>query len=224
MLIILLVGLAALPAAAATISGTVKNASGKPIKDARIDHTGKMVVVPPTNLWMKPSPGETRTDADGHFQVTTVSPAIVIRTPGFESERVRVAGDAEVHITLLEIKAVSRCKQWPPPNVKTKKADDVDYTAFLFYVETKDGPKGIISGSGPSYSWGAPSDSDVWRSVEYSEMMYESGMIDATGRSLDGKYWRSRSTFGAAAQYYGVSRETADQLDCVMDRVPMKLP
>jgi len=49
-----------------------------------------------------------------------------------------------------------------------------------------------------------------------------SGMIEAGGRSSDDKYWRSRTTFGAAAQYYGVSRETAEQLDCVMDRLPLK--
>jgi hypothetical protein len=53
--------------------------------------------------------------------------------------------------------------------------------------------------------------------------MYENGVIDACGHSADGKYWRSRSTFGASAQYYNQTRETAEQLDCVMDRVPMPL-
>jgi len=51
--------------------------------------------------------------------------------------------------------------------------------------------------------------------------MYESGMIDASGHTGDGKYWRSRSYFGAAAQYYNVNRETAEQLDCVMDHVTL---
>lgn len=87
---------------------------------------------------------------------------------------------------------------------------------------TKDGPKGILRGSGPSYSWGAPSNSDVWTSIEYAEVMYESGMIDASGHTSDGKYWRSRSKFGAAAQYYNVNREIAEQLDCVMDGVTLR--
>jgi hypothetical protein len=215
----LLMCLAALPAAAATISGTVTDASGKPIKDARIDHTGKRVIV---TLNVEPSPDETRTNADGRFQVTTESRAIVIRTPGYESQRVHLAGDAEIQITLQRIKSASRCKQFPPPAVKTKKSNDVDYAATWFYIETKDGKKGIIRGSGPSYSFGAPSDSDVWTSVEYFETMDETGVIDAAGHSSDGKYWRLRSIFGAAAQYYGVNRETAEQLDCVMDRVPLK--
>jgi hypothetical protein len=52
--------------------------------------------------------------------------------------------------------------------------------------------------------------------------MYESGIIDAWGHEEDGKYWRSRSIFGAAAQYYNVTREIAEQLNCVMERE--KLP
>jgi uncharacterized membrane protein YeiH len=40
--------LAAQPATAATLSGTVADASGKPIRDARVDHTGRMVVVAAT--------------------------------------------------------------------------------------------------------------------------------------------------------------------------------
>src|SRR5947209_7671254 len=172
--ITLLLCLSGAPVAAATISGTVTDAAGKPIKDARVDHTGKIVVVPATNLAVKPSPDGTRTNADGRFQVTTDSPAIVIRTPGYESNRVRVAGDAEIQITLQRIKTTSRCKLELPPAVKTKKGNDIDYSATWFYIETKDGPRGIISGSGPSYSWGAPSDSHVRTSVEYFELMDES--------------------------------------------------
>jgi len=212
---------AAQPATAATLSGTVTDTTGKPIKDARIDHTEKIVVVHPTRLGVAPSPDETRTDADGHFRVSTAVPAIVVRKPGYSSQRVFITGDAQVLITLQAIKTELRCKQSPPPEVKTKKANDADYTATWFYIETKDGPKGILSGSGPSYSFGAPSNSDVWTSIDYTETMYESGMVDASGHSPDGKYWRKRSYFGAAAQYYNVNRETAEQLNCVMDRVTL---
>jgi hypothetical protein len=110
-----------------------------------------------------------------------------------------------------------------PPAFETKDANDIDYTATWFYIQTKEGPQGIISGSGPMYSWGAPSDDQVWTSLEYTEFMYENGVVDASGHSANGKYWRSRSIFGAAAQYYNQTRETAEQLDCVMDRVPMKI-
>jgi len=220
----LLICLALQLAAGATISGSVADTSGKAIQGVRVDHTGVRVVVPATRLAVKPTPDETRTDADGHFRVTTTSPAIVVRSPGYESQRVRLTGDAQVQITLRPIENASRCRLSLPLEVKTKEANDIDYTATWFYIETKDGPKGIISGKGPMYSWGAPSDSSVWTSVEYTEVMYESGVIDAAGHSADGKYWRIRSVFGAAAQYYNVDRETADQLDCVMDRVPVEIP
>jgi hypothetical protein len=208
-------------ATAAVIVGTVTDASGKPLENVRIDHTGKMVVVAATAV--KPSPDEIRTDVAGHFKVVTDAPAVVVRMPGYESQRLRVDGDAEVRITLQRITSTSRCKLSTPPVFKTKEANDIDYTATWFYVETKKGPQGIISGRGPSYSWGAPNDKDVWTSVEYAEIMYESGIVDASGHSSDGKYWRRRSVFGAASQYYGQTREMAKQLDCVMDRVPLEL-
>ena len=52
--------------------------------------------------------------------------------------------------------------------------------------------------------------------------MEGNGIIDASGHSADGKYWRLRSIFGAAAQYYNQTRENAEQLDCVMDRVSIR--
>jgi hypothetical protein len=217
--VVIVLIVAPLVAFGAHISGTVKDSSGKPIEGVRIDHTGKQVVVGPPEI--PPSPEEVRTDSEGHFRVETNVPAIIIRKPGYESERVRLTGDAELRITLIRIRSTSRCRLSAQPTYKTKDANDIDYTAKWFYIETKDGPQGIISGSGPMYSWGAPANEKVWTSTEYSEFMYENGVVDASGRSADGKYWRLRSIFGSAAQYYNQTRETAEQLDCVMDRVPM---
>jgi hypothetical protein len=185
-------------ASAATISGTITDASGKPVRDARIDHTGLRVVVLPGSV-TEPSPGEARTDENGFFSVTTVAPAIVIRKPGFISQRLAVTDGAQTQITLQRIKTESRCGQQHPPKVKTKKADDADYTATWSYITTRHGRKGILSGRGALYSLGAPSDSHVWRSVEYAETMDENGMIDAARHTGDGLYWRSRSVLGAAA-------------------------
>lgn len=212
--------LAVQSAVAAEVSGTVIDAAGKPIKDARVDHTGKQVVVPPSSLGLAPSPDETRTDADGHFRVVTAVPAIVIRKPGYTSQRLLITESTTVRITLRDIDAKPRCKQSPPPEVKTLKANDADYTATWYYIETKEGRKGVIAGTGLFYSAGAPSDSDVWTSVEYAEEMYDNGIVDASGHSANGKYWRSRSYFQAASQYYDVNQETAGLLDCVMDRHP----
>jgi hypothetical protein len=215
--------LAAAPTAnTATIAGIVTEASGKPLENVRIDHTGKrMVIVIASDLAIEPSPDEIRTDAEGHFRVVTDAPAIVVRKPGYESQRLRITGDAQVQVTLQRITSTSRCALSNPPAFKANKANDIDYTATWFYIKTKNGPAGIISGSGGNYSWGAPSDKDVWHSVEYVEIMYENGIVDASGHSEDGKYWRQRGIFGKAAQYFGQSREIAEQLDCVMDRVPI---
>lgn len=143
--------------------------------------------------------------------------------PGYESQRLRITGDAQVQVTLQRFITTSRCKLAAIPVFKTKQSNDVDYSATWFYIETRHGLEGIISGSGSTYSLGAPADKDVWTSVEYTEIMYESGIVDASGHSTDGKYWRMRSIFGAASQYYRQSRETAEQLDCIMDRVPLEI-
>jgi hypothetical protein len=168
------VALACLPlASGATLTGIVTDALGKPLEDARIEHIGKMVVVSPTELAIKPSPGEVRTNADGHFQVVTDVPAIIVRKPGYQSQRIRLSGDAQVKVELQQIKSTSRCKLSATPRFKTKESNDIDHTANWIYIVTKDGPKGIISGNGPMYSFGAPHDKDVWTSVEYEEIMYE---------------------------------------------------
>jgi hypothetical protein len=212
-MLVLFAGAILLAAAGATVTGIVRDAIGKPIENARIDHTGKRVVVAPTSLAVKPSPDEIRTDAEGKFRVLTDVPAIVVRNPGYESQRVRITGDVQLETTLLRIRSSSRCKLAAPPAFKTKDANDVDYTAKWFCIETKDGLQGIISGTGPMYSWGAPDDVKVWTSVEYAEIMLDNGVVDASGHSADGKYWRSRSIVGTAAQYYDQTRETSEQLD-----------
>lgn len=200
--------LLASPAGGSVIVGTVTDADGKVLASVRIDHTGTKAVV--------------RTDAVGHFRAVTDAPAIVVRMPGYESQRLRVDGDAEVRIVLKRITSTSRCKLSTLPVFKTSKANDIDYSATWFYIDTNDGPQGIVSGRGPSYSLGVPDNDRVWTSADYVEIMYESGIIDASGHSSDGKYWRLRSIFGAASQYYNQTRETAEQLDCVMDRVPLE--
>jgi hypothetical protein len=214
-------GAALIPGAA--IEGIVKDPSGRPLENARIDDVGKMVVVGATDLVVQPSPDEIRTDAEGHFRVTTTTPVFVVRKPGYESQRVRISGDAQVNIVLRPFASTSRCKLSPPVAFKTKAFNDVDYAGTWYYIRTKAGKQGIISGSGATYSWGAPSDRDVWTSAEYSEFMYESGVIDAVGHSSRGRYWRKKSIFGSAAQYFNQTRETAEQLDCVMDRVSINV-
>jgi hypothetical protein len=206
---------------AATIEGTVTDAAGRPLENARIEHTGKMVVATSTSLALRPSADEIRTDASGHFRVDTDKPAFVVRKPGYQSIRVMVANDAKIVVTLSVVASPSRCRLPAVPSFKTKAASDVDYQATWYYIGPEAGQRGFIAGTGPTYSLGAPSDSDVWTSPQFSEFVDDSGVIDAAGRSADGTYWRKKSIFGSAARYYSQTREIAEQLDCVMDRVPI---
>ena len=77
--------------------------SHNPIKDVRVDHTGIGVVVPRPDMKVEPSHDEIRTDAQGRFKVTTGVSAIVLRKPGYVSQRLLVAGDAQVEISLERI-------------------------------------------------------------------------------------------------------------------------
>ena|ERR1700728_1318548 len=199
----------------ANVSGVVTDQYGKAVEAARIDHTGVPVINAPgvTN-----PVGAQKTDATGQFQIATEAPAIVIRKPGYESQRLLIKGDQAVSLVLRSIRPAS-CNVSPPPRWQKRQANDVDYSAAWFVIKTKEGKKGTISGRGPSYSWGAPSDHDVWTSVDYYEIMYSDGIIDARGHTSDGKYWRSKTVFGAAAQYYGVDAAVAQELDCVMIRL-----
>ena len=65
--------LAAQPTTAATLSGTVTDASGKPIPDARLDHTGRMVTVAATALAVAPSPDEIRPTPTVTFELRPVT-------------------------------------------------------------------------------------------------------------------------------------------------------
>ena len=107
-------------ASGATVTGIVKDAGGEPIQHARIDHTGKRVLVDPADVLMEPSAGEIRSDAEGKFRVVTDVPAIVIRSPGYESQRVRITGDVQLEVKLRRIRSISRCKLSAEPAFKTK--------------------------------------------------------------------------------------------------------
>jgi hypothetical protein len=43
----------------------------------------------------------------------------------------------------------------------SQQGQDIDYGKRSYYVDTKDGPKGIRHGSGPMWGFGTPLESDV---------------------------------------------------------------
>jgi len=214
------------------INGVVIDAGGKPVVDARIDHTDDRRQAH-------------QTDSVGRFEVDTRAPVLVVRKAGFQSELVRTQGATESRITLQRLTESRRfptCSNtgqydgidgWGASfqflrnsGVKaSRQSSDIDYGARNYYVETKEGPKGIRHGSGPMWSFGTPLDQDVWRSVKYEEATYDAGdvmIIDARGQLSNGNRWRNLSKFGESASYFNLDEATAKVLDQFLDGACLK--
>ena len=107
----------------------------------------------------------------------------------------------------------------------SRQGQDIDYGARNYYVETKQGPKGIRHGSGPLWSFGTPLDQDVWRSVKYEEATYDVAglmIIDARGQLPNGNRWRNLGKFGESASYSNIDEATAKILDQFLDGACLK--
>jgi len=214
------------------ITGVVIDAGGKPVVDARIDHTNDR------------QQGY-QTDSEGRFELDTRAPILIVRKAGFRSELVRTqeaTGSTVILQKLSENRGFPTCSnsgqydgidgwgasfQFPRIlRVKASRpAQDADYGARNYYVETKQGPKGITHGSGPLWSFGTPSDQDVWRSVKYEEATYDvqgQMIIDARGQLPNGNRWRSLGKFGESASYSNIDETTAKILDQFLDGACLK--
>ena len=91
-----------------------------------------------------------------------------------------------------------------------------------FMLKTKSGWIGVGHGAGPMWTFGFPLQSDIAKSVEYSEKKFNfkslpEAIIDARGKTTMGTYWRTVVTFGESASYSGASEENARLLDQVLD-------
>ncbi len=82
-----------------------------------------------------------------------------------------------------------------------------------------------MHGSGPLWSFGTPSDRDVWGSAKYEEVTYDVGgltVIDARGQLPNGNRWRYLGKFGESASYSGIDGATAKILDQFLDGACLK--
>ncbi len=207
------------------LDGVVVDTNGKPIVEASIDHTGN-----PQAYY--------KTDGNGRFAITTRGPIIVVRKLGFQSQRLRVRGGTQLRVTLQkssEEQSLPLCEnrflkpagltiqfERIPPELNAKRdTQDVDYTASYHQIQTGQGIRSLVVGRGHSWSWGGPSDRDIWNSVEYSERIYGNGQqitfIDARGKYANGDRWRSLSAFGESASYHDADQPTAKIFDLMLD-------
>jgi hypothetical protein len=214
------------------IVGLVVDPEEKPVPEARLDHTND-------NRQLH------QTDTNGRFELNTQAPAIVIRKAGFQSELVQMQDATEVRVALRKLtgtRPFPSCSKTGPyegisgwdasfqfstvPGVTAgKQGQDADYGMRRYYVDTNQGPKGIMHGSGPLWSFGIPIDRDVWKSVKYEEVTYKFGdftVMDARGQFQNGNRWRYLGKVGESASYSDVDEATAKILDKFLDGACLK--
>jgi hypothetical protein len=210
-------------------AGVVVDPDGKPVAGAQIDHSNHRQAH--------------ETDAEGKFTLDTRAPSVVMRKAGFRSELVRTQGSKSVQVILRKLEAIFPiCSDsgryegieggWGGSFrfsrlsgvIASPQIEDADYGARRYHVDTE-GLKGILHGSGPLWSFGTPSDLNVWRSVEYEEAVFDAEgvtIIDARGKLRDGNRWRYLGKFGESASYSDVDEATATILDQFLDGACLK--
>jgi hypothetical protein len=214
------------------IVGVIVDSDGTPVVGAAIDHSGDRL-------------DAHQTDSSGRFEFNTRAPLLIIRKTGFRSELVHTQDATNIRVTLqksTENRAFPTCSntglydgiegweasfQFPrKPAVRaSRQGKDIDYGSRTYYVKTKNGPKGIMHGSGRLWTFGTPSDPDVWASVKYEEVTYDAGgriVIDARGQLSNGKWWRYLGMFGESASYSDMDEVTASILDRFLDDACLK--
>jgi hypothetical protein len=208
------------------VSGIVVDSAGNPIAGAHVDHTD---VKAQEQLF---------TDEQGRFRFLTGAPAIVVRKLGFNGQRIRLDSSASFKIVLSPAtKTMPTCKLKcealsssgsaiclpRAPGIQVSEQGTYDETVTqMFRLQTRDGQRELLHGSGPMWSLGVPFTGDVWESIEYQESAYlvgtgDSDVVDARGKTPDGKLWRYLGRFGESASYYEVDDAGAALLDRVLD-------
>ncbi len=209
---------------AQAVAGIVVDADGKPVAGAHIDHSD---VREQESLF---------TDDQGVFRVRTRAPAVVIRKLGFDGALIRTGPVGPLRVVLHaatgSIPAChDKCVGLDSPKsmfcFPAVAGVDVhgqgrmgESMSRAFLIATRDGPREILLGSGPMWSLGIPYTGDVWESTEYSEKSFaigDSEIIDARGKTLDGKMWRYIGRFGESASYYEVDPRDAVLADRFLD-------
>jgi hypothetical protein len=209
---------------AQTVAGIVVDADGKAVAGAHIDHSD---VREQESLF---------TDDEGRFQVRTRAPAVVVRKLGFDGALIRTGGVGPLRVVLhAATGSIPACRDKCVGLANAKSmfcfpaVEGVEIhgqgrmgesTSRAFLVATRDGPREILLGSGPMWSLGIPYTGDVWESTEYSEKSFaidDSEIIDARGKTVDGKLWRYLGRFGESASYYEVDARDAGLADRFLD-------
>jgi hypothetical protein len=207
------------------LTGVVRDNEGKALPGVWINHTGVRVE-------------NVKTDSQGRFDIQNWGPAIVFRKEGYQSKYWPVSGDREMAIALSgpaprlkPCAAFSRClglsgfmSVFCLPKVRgvnvSKRNNDVDYGQRVFWIKTPDGVTGVQHAAGMMWG-GLPLDEDVWSARDYVERDYQDsegfGILDARGKSAEGKCWRVLGRVFETASYRDVREQDTGLLDRVID-------
>jgi len=134
-----------------------------------------------------------------------------------------------LRVVLQAAKPIPACKPAEIPKVVVTEGQDIDYTMRVETVNTPEGKRSIMIGTGPTWSWGIPNSADFWNSVEYFEVTSEvpgapTWTVNARGRTSEGAYWRYSGILGQSKSYFGVSKQAAEILDLVFDHADCPKP
>jgi hypothetical protein len=214
--------LAQTPPAPVSVRGVVVDEQGYPLSGVSVDHIKDRQAL--------------TTDAKGEFYISTDTPAVVLRKPGFAPVFLRVTPQTEARIVLRkQIKGMPDCLGREKcaymangtfcipsvPGVEPPTGGyDGDYEMQAFVLSVS--PKAFAAhGAGPAWSYGTPSDKDIWSSVEYSEIDYDYHglrIIDAKGKTAEGKLWRFLGKWGETIFYRDLTPAEAQSLDPLFDQ------
>lgn len=180
-------------------------------------------------------------DTVGRFQFKTRAPSIVFRRDGFESVFVRLATNNDT----LRVRMVPAEATRPLPACEARVSclstgrlcfarvkgvgigrigGSIDASERVFNVHR--GRFQMIHGLGPSWGGPTPRDHDVWSSIEFIELFRDGcGLraIDARGKTIDGKRWRSVGIPGESAFYFDVEAGQTAEFDSMLDGVCVRV-
>jgi hypothetical protein len=221
------ISLAALARSGSPVRGIVVDSAGQPIPDVRIDHIALTAAF-------------VTGDSAGHFDFEAKGPSVVFRKKGWTSRFVPVsslASDIRVVLNrasepepLPNCNKKERCGIAPHgnfcfPKVRGVGAGEgvptIDTFEQQFSIRSWFGPdRSMLHGAAPSWGGPAPRSQEVWRSVEFSEIQRTargSMVLDAHGRTADGKLWRSIGQSGESIFYFDQNPTDAMLFDRVLD-------
>jgi hypothetical protein len=210
------------------VRGVVVDSVGDPIPDVRIDHISLVGVG-----------ALARSDPMGRFGFEAYGPSIVFRKSGWRSRLVpasRLTSDGRVVLERADDpETLPLCSKNPQcvttggifclPKVRGVDIGDrpntIDTFEREFTISSWFGRwRTMLHGAGTSWGGPEPRTQEIWNSVEFSETQREARLdlvLDARGRTADGKLWRSIGREGESVFYYDQEPKDAALFDRVLD-------